>query len=252
MATPAPVELIPSLPPLALTPAQRGEGVAGLYPGDILAPWVALTFDDGPRPDWTPRVLRMLSRYGVTATFFVVGRLVKQHPHLIRQIVAEGHELGNHSYTHRSLGSLSPRAIEKELFATQQAVDHALGYHYPMHLVRPPFGAPWFGAWDAQDRRKVARVLRQQGKFCILWHIGTADTRPTCNLKSVVASLDRAIIRNRGGAVIFHPTSCAKKSIRAVLRMLQQRGVATASPLHLLEAKYGCGWREIGQLPIRA
>jgi len=231
------------------SPQVFGESVAGLYPGDRMAPWIALTFDDGPRPNWTPRVLRWLGQYGVTATFFVVGRLVDEHPSLVRRIVAEGHDLGNHSYTHRSLASLKTEEIVDELDRTQDAVDAALGRHYPMRLMRPPFGAPWFGSWDDSDQQRVANVLKERNMFCILWHIGTSDTKPTCTADAVVTGLASAITKNRGGAVVFHPTTCAKKSVRAVLRMIRREGVATASPLHLLEAKYGCAWQDIAALP---
>jgi len=238
-------------PPTGRSPLLFGEHVAGLYPGDKLAPWINLTFDDGPRPDWTPRVLKLLAEYGVTATFFVVGRLAKEYPSIIKQIVDEGHILGNHTYSHANIAVLSPKQINDEFDRTQDAIDDALGDHYPLRLIRPPYGSPWFGDWKPEDRQKVSEVIAQRDAFCILWHIGTADTQPHCTTNSVVTGLSRAIMKGRGGSLIFHPSKCAKQSVRSVLRMLQREEVATATPYHLLEAKYDCEWSKIASLPTR-
>jgi peptidoglycan/xylan/chitin deacetylase (PgdA/CDA1 family) len=243
-ASPPPIEAIPSTSPLKL-----GERVAGLYPGDVLAPWISLTFDDGPRPEWTPRVLKLLAEYGVTATFFVVGRMAERYPDIIKKIVGEGHQLGNHTYSHANLAVLSPLEITDELDRAQDAIDTALGEHSELRLVRPPYGSPWYGSWKEEEKARVADAIAERNAFCILWHIGTADTLPSCTTDSVVNGLSRAIVKGRGGSVIFHPTKCAKGSVRAVLRMLRREQAATASPYHLLEAKYDCAWEKIASLP---
>ena len=236
-------------PAPSTSPQALGERVAGLYPSDSLAPWINLTFDDGPKPDWTPRVLSLLAEYGVTATFFVVGRLAEAHPDIIKRIVGEGHLLGNHTYSHANLAVRSTQGIRDELDRAQDAVDKALGYHHRLDLVRPPYGSPWFGAWSQEACDRVADVINERNGFCILWHIGTSDTRPECTTADMVHGLSRAISRGKGGSMILHPTKCARQSVRSVLRLMQREEVGTATPFHLLEAKYDCEWRTIATLP---
>ncbi len=99
---------------------------------------VALTFDDGPDPVYTPEVLRVLARYGVPATFFVLGRHVDAHPELVRQIVSAGHAVGNHSYSHAILRGRWPGEIAAELSRTDAALQWAAGVR--TRLLRHPGG----------------------------------------------------------------------------------------------------------------
>jgi peptidoglycan-N-acetylglucosamine deacetylase len=103
------------------------------------APEIALTFDDGPSPETTPRVLELLSAAGVQATFFVVGRKALRHPQLVRDIAAAGHELGLHGFEHDRLFSLRPPShVVVDIRRTQAAVA-AAGVPEPT-LFRPPIG----------------------------------------------------------------------------------------------------------------
>ena len=131
---------------------------------------VALTFDDGPDPRTTPLVLDALRERAVKATFFVVGRQVAENPSLLRRIVAEGHAIGNHTYDHADMSGLSPERMRDELRDTQEAVDDALGYHYPMVLMRPPYGNPYLEGSIALPAFR--RVVREQRLFPVMW---TAD-----------------------------------------------------------------------------
>lgn len=98
---------------------------------------VALTFDDGPDPTWTPKVLDILKQKGAVATFFVIGENAAASPDLVLEIVADGNELGNHSYTHPNISAL-PRAVAKlEINATQRVIEAITGRS--MRLFRPPF-----------------------------------------------------------------------------------------------------------------
>ena len=83
---------------------------------------IALTFDDGPNPKYTPLLLTKLAEYRVSATFFLIGRNLKRHPEIGRRIVQEGHEVGNHTYNHRSLPFLSKANIRNELASTHQLI----------------------------------------------------------------------------------------------------------------------------------
>ncbi|MGY5044479.1 bifunctional polysaccharide deacetylase/glycosyltransferase family 2 protein [Streptomyces sp. 900105755] len=100
---------------------------------------IALTFDDGPDPVWTPRILDVLRRNHVHATFFVVGTQVVAHPALVRRIVAEGHQIGIHTFTHPDLSRLAPWQRSLELRETQLAVAGAAGV--TTALLRPPYSS---------------------------------------------------------------------------------------------------------------
>jgi peptidoglycan/xylan/chitin deacetylase (PgdA/CDA1 family) len=98
---------------------------------------VALTFDDGPRPQWTPMVLDTLDRYDVPATFFLVGKRVRQHADLLRGRLGR-HEVGNHSWAHRDLARLDATAVHDDLRRAHDAITEVVGT--PPRLVRPPYG----------------------------------------------------------------------------------------------------------------
>jgi cellulose synthase/poly-beta-1,6-N-acetylglucosamine synthase-like glycosyltransferase/peptidoglycan/xylan/chitin deacetylase (PgdA/CDA1 family) len=100
---------------------------------------VALTFDDGPDPQWTPQILDVLRRYNVPATFFVVGAEAARHPELVRQELAAGHEVGAHTFTHTDLGAVSGLRASAELSLTQSALAGAAGIN--THLLRLPYSS---------------------------------------------------------------------------------------------------------------
>lgn len=102
-------------------------------------PYIALTFDDGPNPSTTPRLLDILKERGVRATFFVLGSRAAQHPELLRRIAEEGHEIANHSWNHPQLPKLTVAAAEKQITDTDDAIFNATGQHAV--YMRPPYGA---------------------------------------------------------------------------------------------------------------
>jgi peptidoglycan-N-acetylglucosamine deacetylase len=121
---------------------------------------VALTFDDGPALPYTDSVLKLLNREGVRATFFVVGRALEQHPELGRRILDEGHELGNHSFSHRPMVFMTPATVRREVERTDSLI-RAAGAQGPIHF-RPPYGKrlvilPWYLA--RTDRATVLWTL---------------------------------------------------------------------------------------------
>jgi cellulose synthase/poly-beta-1,6-N-acetylglucosamine synthase-like glycosyltransferase/peptidoglycan/xylan/chitin deacetylase (PgdA/CDA1 family) len=105
------------------------------HPGKKLA----LTFDDGPDPRWTPRIAATLRRLGVPATFFVVGSQVARHPEIVRSLAADGFELGNHTFTHSDLATLPGWERNLQIGLTENAVAGAMGKR--LRLVRPPYSA---------------------------------------------------------------------------------------------------------------
>ena len=104
---------------------------------------LALTFDDGPNPSMTPRLLDLLDRYNAKATFFLIGRYVRESPELAKEIASRGHLVGNHTETHPNLFRLTRREIRIELRLCHDAISNALGS--PPKWFRPPFGFrnPW-------------------------------------------------------------------------------------------------------------
>jgi peptidoglycan/xylan/chitin deacetylase (PgdA/CDA1 family) len=113
----------------------------------------ALTFDDGPHPEFTPAVLDILLRERVRATFFLCGHDIEIHPDLARRIVDEGHAVGNHTYSHPYLYFQSREEIHRELDQTQQAIRRATGRN--CRFFRPPYGARWVGLYPELQARQM-------------------------------------------------------------------------------------------------
>ncbi len=169
---------------------------------------IALTFDDGPDLRTTPRILDSLREHDLRATFFVLGRKVKERPGLLRRIVKEGHTIGNHTYNHTDMSDLSQKRMRLELRRTQEAVDDALGYQYPMVLMRPPYGKPYLGGSDALP--VFRKVVRDQGLFPILWTADPRDYLLVGHPEGVVRGVVRADETGRKGkrdeVLLLHDT----------------------------------------------
>lgn len=124
---------------------------------------VALTYDDGPNPPYTGRILDVLEQEHVHATFFVVGRAVRAYPALVRREVRDGDAVGNHTWDHRHLIVLTPAAVRTSLTRTDAAIFAAAHIH--THLMRPPFGArDWI----------VMHVARKLGYTVVMWSVPLA------------------------------------------------------------------------------
>ncbi|UFX82983.1 polysaccharide deacetylase family protein [Candidatus Absconditicoccus praedator] len=99
-----------------------------------------LTFDDGPYENITKEILEILNQYDVNAVFFLLGKNIIKNPHLINKIVKNGHILGNHTFTHRSLKKLNYTQTKNEIKSTNLLINNILGFEYPIKLFRPPYG----------------------------------------------------------------------------------------------------------------
>jgi peptidoglycan/xylan/chitin deacetylase (PgdA/CDA1 family) len=127
-----------------------------VYRGAATRPAIALTFDDGPSES-SPELLEILARHRVPATFFQIGANVRRLPEIAREIVAAGHEIGNHTDTHPLLALKSPGFIDRELAAAQETIERATGRR-PRYF-RAPYGARWFGLRQAQRRLSLSGVM---------------------------------------------------------------------------------------------
>jgi peptidoglycan/xylan/chitin deacetylase (PgdA/CDA1 family) len=181
----------------ALWPASRIFGksfIAPHLPGQL-----ALTFDDGPNPVWTPRLLDLLANYGVRATFFLVGSHACSEPALVRRIVAAGHIIGNHTWSHPNLALTKSSRVEEELIRTSRTLEQIAGN--PVRFFRPPFGA---------RRPIVLRIARGLGMTPVLWNAMTSDwSDPSADsiARHLIRSIDRAERSGLAANVVLHDSS---------------------------------------------
>jgi peptidoglycan/xylan/chitin deacetylase (PgdA/CDA1 family) len=187
--------------------------------------YIAITFDDGPHPQNTPRLLDILAARNVKATFYVIGRSVDLHPGILRRTVAEGHEIGNHSHTHRLLSKLGESELRQEMQRCQDAVGRAAGVR--MRTMRPPYGGL------LQSQREL--VHREFGYPTILWSVDPLDwKRPG---PSVVTS--RILSgTTAGGIVLAHDLhSQTVDAMPATLDGLLRRGFKFVTVSQLIAMK---------------
>lgn len=152
---------------------------------------IALTFDDGPDPIQTPRLLDSLSRAKVVATFFVIGELVERHPEIVARIVAEGHAIGTHSYTHPRPKSIDAECLVKETQRTNVLLMSIMGR--PATMFRPPYGKI-----TAMEMIQLWRA----GQSIVLWNVDPKDF--ACKTADEVReNLSRRSLR-AGDILLFH------------------------------------------------
>ncbi len=149
---------------------------------------IALTYDDGPNDPHTLRLLEVLARHNVHATFFLIGRYVQQRPEIVGEIVQAGHVVGNHTFTHPLLIFQSETAIKQQLSECRAALQDAIGE--PSNLFRPPFGG---------RRPAVLHVARSLGLEPIMWNVTGYDW----NVPSALAIERKVASHIRGGDVIL-------------------------------------------------
>ncbi|MBE6590271.1 MAG: hypothetical protein E7643_08835 [Ruminococcaceae bacterium] len=125
---------------------------------------IALTFDDGPHPYLTPKILEILKKNGVAATFFMVGENVVNYPEAARAVLREGHEIGNHTFSHRHLSTLDEAGVRHELELCEEALRTLCEYR--PHLFRPPEGAV---------TRSVEDCTEHEDYSLVLWSLDTRD-----------------------------------------------------------------------------
>jgi peptidoglycan/xylan/chitin deacetylase (PgdA/CDA1 family) len=208
---------------------------AGAQPVDVWAgptneKAVALTFDDGPSPVYTPQIMALFKKYKAHGTFFVMGHRVEQHPGLVQALIKAGHEVGNHSYSHPRFTKIAQLSREQELERTAVDLD-LLGCPQTGRLFRPPYSA-----YD--DRLKA--YLTNTRRCLVLWSIDSGDWQGL----TAPAIIKNVLSRVRNGAIIIfhdnnedtqadrHPTVEALRTILPALKAAGYRMVTVSELLH--------------------
>jgi cellulose synthase/poly-beta-1,6-N-acetylglucosamine synthase-like glycosyltransferase/peptidoglycan/xylan/chitin deacetylase (PgdA/CDA1 family)/spore germination protein YaaH len=164
---------------------------------------LALTFDDGPDPAYTPAILDILKAKNVKATFFIIGANAEAHPALLQRIIAEGHEVGNHTFTHPNLAETAPEADKLEYNATQKLFEALTGRR--MVLFRPPY------LGDAEPVNKdeliPVQIAQDQGYLTIGVHVDPFDwQQPSLDemMQRIMHSVDDPNSEMRGNIILLH------------------------------------------------
>jgi peptidoglycan/xylan/chitin deacetylase (PgdA/CDA1 family) len=157
----------------------------------VEGPYIAITFDDGPTDVQTPRLLKMLKERGIKATFFVVGQCVAQSPEIAKQIVAEGHEIGNHSWSHPLFTKMSESSVRDQIDRTHNVIKQTTGV--TPTLLRPPFGG-----FTTRQRAWANSVWNYK---IILWDVDSLDWkhRSPTKTESIILSETK-----KGSIILCH------------------------------------------------
>jgi cellulose synthase/poly-beta-1,6-N-acetylglucosamine synthase-like glycosyltransferase/peptidoglycan/xylan/chitin deacetylase (PgdA/CDA1 family) len=180
---------------------------------------LALTFDDGPDPEWTPQILAILKQKHVPATFFMIGANMEANPGLVQRVLAAGHEIGSHTFTHPNLADIPPGAVRLELNATQRLFQALTGRS--MRMLRPPYLADAEPS-DAEEIVPV-EVAQKLGYITVGTHVDTLDWRMPgvdAMMKSVLRYVSHPNPDLRGNIVLMHDSGGDRSQTIALLPKL--------------------------------
>ena len=183
---------------------------------------LALTFDDGPDAEWTPQILDILKAKHAPGTFFVIGANMEAHPGLVQRILAEGHEVGNHTFTHPNLADTPPAAVRLELNATQRLFEALTGRS--MRLLRPPY----LGDAEPSDADEIVPIVEAQklGYLTVGTHVDTLDWQelPVDQMMNLVEkSVHNPNPDLRGNIVLLHDSGGDRSQTIKLLPVLIDR-----------------------------
>lgn len=181
-----------------------------LIHGNVNLKEIALTFDDGPRPEIAREMLNVLGRYRARSTFFVVGSMVEKHPKLVRRMMNEGHEVANHSFSHPRLHGMDEEAIRTELARCDRAVFDATGAR--TNLFRPP---------GMRYDDTVLRAAQSLGYVTVHWNVAAQDFKPQPPDQIARKVLD--VVRP-GSVVLLHGHPDTLAALPTILDQLQEKG----------------------------
>lgn len=182
---------------------------------------VVLSFDDGPDSAYTPQILDILNKNHIKGTFFIIGENAMQHPELVKRMYKEGHEIGNHTFTHSNVASITPFQTRMELNATQRLFQEITGHS--MTLFRPPYVA---GA-EPSTRNELVPILRAQDKgyTMVAESIDSDDWKKLSSSEIVDRVLDQV---SEGNVILLHDSggdrSNTVKALPIIIKELKKRG----------------------------
>ncbi|MGQ9584743.1 MAG: polysaccharide deacetylase family protein [Anaerolineae bacterium] len=181
--------------------------------GNKQKPWVALTFDADAAADPAPLVLDTLKQYQVRATFFILGWWATRHPDLVRRMVAEGHEIGNHSNTHPDFRTLTREQMVEELSAAEAIIQEVAG-RTSKPFFRPPY---------SYRNELVRQVAAEEGYLTVVWTIDAFDWRPAATQESILQQILENVVP---GAIIVQHVGDANTAavLPRVIEELRARG----------------------------
>ena len=195
--------------------------------------YVSLTFDDGPDRKYTPKILDILKGFKVKASFFLVGKRAEKYPDIVRRILEEGHDIGNHTYSHPISPIFKHRIIEREIKVTDKIIEGITGY-------RPRFFRPTWSRWHI-NYKKMLNTAKGLDYLSVSWSISSIDWLGTEKLiKHRV--LNRDI--NHGDIILFHDGAekalfpkreATVRVLPEILRTLHKRNILTFKLSELLE-----------------
>ena len=193
---------------------------------------VALTFDDGPDPTWTPQLLEVLRRKRVPATFFAIGQAAEDNPDIVRAEIAEGHVVGDHTHSHPNLTTLPDWRVRYEIWRGSAAIEQATGYR--PRLFRAPYGEG-DNVVDRTGDKYIGNIVRDAGLYPVPWNVDSVDfTRP--GVDTIVNNVVSAV-RGRSIVLLHDGGGDRSQTIAAVERIidtLRDRGYVflTVDALH--------------------
>ncbi len=185
--------------------------------------YISITFDDGPNPEFTPKVLSLLKEYGAKATFFLIGKNAEKYPELVQQIINEGHTIGSHSFSHsKNFGFFSTEKVAAELKQTNSILKEITGKE--LKLFRPPFGV---------TNPNIKKALKNTGYFSIGWSKRSLDTTNLSEekiLKRITSNL------KKGDIILLHDSSAKTVAVlEQLLLFLQPHKLQSVPVDRLLE-----------------
>jgi len=179
---------------------------------NVEGPYIAMTFDDGPSAKLTPKLLDLLAAHHIKATFFVIGENAAEHPELVQRAAREGHEIGNHSWSHPYLSKMSDEGVRQQLQKTDDAIKNATG-------ARPTLMRPPYGALTEHQKKWIHETF---GYRIILWDVDPLDwKRP-----GAAVVCNRIVKETRSGSIVLshdiHPGTI--EAMPATLGQLEAKG----------------------------
>jgi peptidoglycan/xylan/chitin deacetylase (PgdA/CDA1 family) len=175
---------------------------------------IPFTFDDGPHPEITPKILEVLKEEGVQAAFFTIGRNVAAHPEVLKQIDEAGHVIGNHTFNHAYV--FNDRAATKQVTEGQQAIENVIGKKAV--YFRPPFGVM---------NPKIANAIRRENSIVVGWDLRSQDGR--IRTKEATVARVKKHLKN-STLLLFHDTNpTTPDALREIIHLCKQNGMEIVS-----------------------